>query len=198
MLRKNKKVYLIVLLVFMVILAACSSSSSPSSPSPSSSPQTPDERFDRFGDDDQEEPFTITMMNKAILAEPTSPDDPIIVALEELTNTKLDIQWVPSSTYNEKLNATIASGQLPMVVLAHPKQPMVINAMKAGQFWELGPYLDDYPNLAKAMNPEVTKSLMVDGKIYALFRSRPLVRDGMLLPDGLAGKFEFEAPDQFG
>jgi putative aldouronate transport system substrate-binding protein len=125
-------------------------------------------------------PFTITMMNKSVLAEPASETDPIIVALEKLTNTDLKIQWVPTGTYDEKLNATIAAGQLPMVILANPKQPLVINAMRSGQFWEIGPYIKDYPNLDKTMNKQVLTNLSVNKKIYTIIRSRSLVGDGMI------------------
>ncbi|MDF2962974.1 MAG: putative multiple sugar transport system substrate-binding protein YtcQ [Paenibacillus sp.] len=128
----------------------------------------------------EEKPFTITMMNKSVLAEPAPENDPVIVAIEKLTNTDLKIQWVPTGTYDEKLNATIASGQLPMVILANPKQPLVINAMRSGQFWEIGPYLKDYPNLDKAMNKQVLTNLSVNKKIYTIIRSRSLVGDGMI------------------
>jgi putative aldouronate transport system substrate-binding protein len=127
-----------------------------------------------------EKPFTISMMNKSVLAEPAPENDPVLVALEKLTNTDLKIQWVPTGTYDEKLNATIASGQLPMVILANPKQPLVINAMRSGQFWEIGPYLKDYPNLDKMMNKQVLTNLSVNKKIYTIIRSRSLVGDGMI------------------
>lgn len=57
------------------------------------------------------------MMNLSVLSEPPKENDPIITAVEKLTNTDLQIQWVPNGTYEEKVNATIASGQLPMVLL---------------------------------------------------------------------------------
>lgn len=141
-----------------------------------------------------EPPFVITMMNKAVLAEPAREDDPILVALEKLTNTDLKIQWVPTGTYDEKLNATVASGQLPMVILVNPKQPLVVNAMRAGQFWEVGPYLKDYPNLDKVMNKQVLKNLSVDGKVYTVFRARSLVGDGMIYRTDWLNKLGLKPP----
>jgi len=125
-------------------------------------------------------PFVITMMNQSVLQEPPRLDDPIIEAIEQHTNTELSIQWVPGSAYNEKLNATIASGEMPMVILVNHKPQTVINAVRAGHFWEIGPYLKDYPNLERAMDKDVSRSLTIDGKIYSLFRSRSLVSDGMI------------------
>lgn len=125
-------------------------------------------------------PFVITMMNQSVLSVPPRLDDPIITAIERHTNTKLEIQWVPGSAYNEKLNATIASGEMPMVVLVNYKPQTVINAVRAGHFWEIGPYLKDYPHLERAMDKGVLKSLTIDGKIFSIIRSRPLVSDGMI------------------
>ncbi|NOU92257.1 extracellular solute-binding protein [Paenibacillus sp. LMG 31456] len=126
------------------------------------------------------EPFRITMMNQSVLAEPPRPDDPIIKAIEKHTNTKLEIQWVPGSTYDEKLNATVASGGLPMVILVNNKPMPIINAIRAGHFWEIGSYLKDYPNLERAMNKDVLRNTAVDGKNYYMFRSRSLIGDGMI------------------
>ena len=125
-------------------------------------------------------PFVITMMNLSVLSEPPRLDDPIIQAIERHTNTKLEIQWVPGSAYNEKLNATIASGEMPMVVLVNDKPQSVINAARAGHFWEIGPYLKDFPHLERAMDKDVLKNLMIDGKVYSIFRSRSLISDGMI------------------
>lgn len=134
------------------------------------------------GAGETEKPFVITMMNLSVLAEPPSDSDPVIAAIEELTNTELQIQWVPNGTYDEKFNATIASGQLPMVILASttPFNSNLKGALRDGYFWEIGPYLKDYPNLEKALNPQVLKNTAVGGKFYGLNRARSLVGDGMI------------------
>ncbi len=126
-------------------------------------------------------PAVITMMNQSILAEPTKPDDPIIQAVEKLTNTKLEIQWFPGgNVYTDKLNAVIAAGNLPMVTLVQTRPASLVAAMQSGYFWELTPYLKSYPNIEQAQNKFVQKNLSLDGKTYTLFRSRALVGDGMV------------------
>ncbi|TDG00610.1 extracellular solute-binding protein [Paenibacillus piri] len=135
---------------------------------------------DKKASEESKEPFRITMMNQSVLAEPPRADDPIVKAVEKHTNTKLEIQWVPGSTYDEKLNATVASGQLPMVILVNGKPMPIINAIRAGHFWEIGSYLKDYPNLERAMNKDVLRNTAVDNKNYYIFRSRSLVGDGMI------------------
>ncbi|MBW7461450.1 extracellular solute-binding protein, partial [Paenibacillus sepulcri] len=132
--------------------------------------------------------------NQSIVAEPPSPDDPIIKAIEDYTNTKLDIQWVPGTTYPDKLNATIASGSLPMVVLLQDRQESVVNAMRSGYFWEIGPFLKDYPNLERSLNKQVLKNVSLDGKIYSIFRSRSLVGDGMIFRKDWLDNLGLKAP----
>ncbi|WP_274652677.1 extracellular solute-binding protein [Paenibacillus humicola] len=139
-------------------------------------------------------PFQITMMNQSILAEPPRADDPIVQAIEKYTNTKLDIQWVPGTTYTDKLNATIASGSLPMVVLLQDRPATVVNAIRSGYFWEIGPYLKDYPNLERAQNKQVQKNLSLDGKVYSIFRSRSLVGDGMIYRKDWLDNLGMKAP----
>ncbi len=126
-------------------------------------------------------PFTITMMNQSIVAEPPKADDPIIQAVEKLTNTKLDIQWYPGgNVYTDKLNAVIAAGNLPMVTLVQTRPASLVAAMQSGYFWELTPYLKSYPNIEQAQHKAVQKNLSLDGKTYSLFRSRALVGDGIV------------------
>ncbi|MFH5182506.1 sugar ABC transporter permease [Paenibacillus sp. TAB 01] len=56
----------------------------------------------------------------------------------------------------------------------------VINAMRSGYFWEIGPYLKDYPNLERSLNKQVLKNVSLDGKLYSIFRSRALVGNGVI------------------
>jgi putative aldouronate transport system substrate-binding protein len=126
-------------------------------------------------------PYTITMMNQSILAEPPKADDPVIAAIEKLTNTKLEIQWYPGgNVYTDKLNAVIAAGSLPMAVLVQTRPASLVTAMQSGYFWEVTPYLKSYPNIDQAQNKMVQKNLSLDGKTYSLFRSRSLVGDGIV------------------
>ncbi|MCS7462917.1 extracellular solute-binding protein [Paenibacillus doosanensis] len=141
-----------------------------------------------------QEPFKITMMNQSIVAEPPRPDDPVIAAIEKYTNTKLEIQWVPGTTYTDKLNATIAAGSLPMVVLLQSRPQTVINAIRSGYFWEIGPYLKDYPNLERSLNKQVLKNVSLDGKLYSIFRSRALVGDGVIFRKDWLDNLGMKAP----
>lgn len=102
---------------------------------------------------------------------------------ERLTNTKLDIEWVPSGDLDSKLDLLLASGDLPEVVAyQNPIRPTLINAIKNGAFWDLSPFLGDlseYPNLKNNLAPDALKYLSVDEGIYALPRSRSRVDGGL-------------------
>jgi len=131
----------------------------------------------------QEEPFKLSIMtifypsDKA--PEPAPEDSPVIQKLEEYTNTDLEILWTPSTNYEDKFNVTLASNDMPMVILAPGKTATVISACRNGVFWELGPYFEEYPNLSQ-FNPIVLNNISIDGKVYGLYRARDLGRNGII------------------
>jgi putative aldouronate transport system substrate-binding protein len=91
--------------------------------------------------------------------------------IEKLTNTKLDIQWIPSTAYNDKINVMLASNEMPKL-LRVVQGPTVVNAIESQLFWEVGPHLKDYKNLS-AQNPQFFQNIAVEGKIYGV----PLYRN---------------------
>ena len=142
-----------------------------------------------------EEPFRITMYNSLMYTEPQSTDGPILSKIQEYTNTKLDITWSPGgAVYQEKLTTMIASGDLPMVVMAwENRSEAVVSAVRAGMFWDLTPYLDQFPNLAR-LNPMLYDNTNIDGKYFCLPRSRVLVEDGMVYRKDWLDKLGLEEP----
>ncbi|TLS49221.1 extracellular solute-binding protein [Paenibacillus antri] len=139
------------------------------------------------------EPFKLSIM--ANLHTPEVPSDKIEKLVEEATNTELDIQWVPDGTYDEKMNASFATGTLPQATYIKNQTSLIMlrDAIRNNQFWEIGPLLEQYPNLSK-LNPEVLKNTSVDGKIYALYQERPLSRQGLIYRKDWADKLGLSAP----
>lgn len=121
-----------------------------------------------------EKPYEISLMFNYDFEPPTNNSE-VAKIIEAYTNTKLDLQAVPSSTRAEKFNVMVASGNLPTAIKSYYDIPEV-NAIKNGLFWELGPYLDDYPNLA-SINSLVYDNLKVDGKVYGIPSVRDLARN---------------------
>lgn len=133
------------------------------------------------GNPKTEGPITLSLMTSLSEPEVPKPDSPPLLKLQEMTGAKLDVTWVPAKVYEDKLSATIASGELPQVILVtNNKAPHIVNAIRSGMFWELGPYFKDYPNLSK-LDKQIIANTSIDGKVYGVFRSREwlLARGGI-------------------
>jgi putative aldouronate transport system substrate-binding protein len=125
-------------------------------------------------------PAEISMMLVQHNANP--PRDTLIAPLEELTGTKLKLSWVPDNVYSDQLFSAIASRTLPKVVNVKSvdiRHPTIVNAIRSDMFWEIGPYLNSYPNISKFMNPTIMQNAMYFGKYYGIYRELPLSRQGI-------------------
>ncbi len=60
------------------------------------------------------------------------------------------------------------------ILVTNNKDSNIVSAVESGMFWEVGPYLKDYPFLSK-MNKDTLNNTSVNGKIYGLFRESDLV-----------------------
>jgi putative aldouronate transport system substrate-binding protein len=139
------------------VLSACGSDSEPAaSSSPDASTQAAKEDL---------KPLDLSIaVHQA--GEVPAKGNPMEQALAKYTNTNLSFQWIPTSGYDEKINVMIASGELPKLVKVS-YVPTIISAMQADQFWELGPHLKNYKNLA-AQDETYYNNIKVDGKLYGI------------------------------
>ncbi|GAA0854793.1 extracellular solute-binding protein [Bifidobacterium pullorum subsp. gallinarum] len=184
--KKKKASSILAIVIALSVLAGCGGgSSAPAATGTSNGSAVQGEN--------KSEPVAISIM--ANLHTPEVPSDMIEKLLEEKTGTKLEIQWVPDGTYDEKVNASFATGTLPQVTYLKNAASLVNmrDAIRNGQFWEIGPLLDQYPNLSR-LKPEVLKNTAVDGKIYALYREVPLSRQGIIYRKDWADKLGLSAP----
>jgi len=150
----------------LVLMSACTNSGSKSpSSSPSGSPGT-------------EPPLRLSIQLESWGSAPKG--GPALEFIEQQTNTKLDVTWIPYSEYETRFNTQLASGQLPdIVATVRPSGQLfssqVIKAINAGVFHDLTPYIkapdfaEKYPNLAK-YSQIVWDSIEFNGKIYAMPR----------------------------
>lgn len=125
----------------------------------------------------------------------TVPNDTIERMIEESTGTQIEIQWVPDGSYEERVNAALATETLPQAVYLKNGESLKLfrSAIRNGQFWEIGPLLQDYPNL-KRLNPEVLANTAVDNKIYGLYQERPSSRQGLIYRKDWADRLGLKAP----
>ncbi|NOU65321.1 extracellular solute-binding protein [Paenibacillus sp. LMG 31461] len=181
---KNNKVVkswglsLTMVLAISAILSGCTTSNSTSgtsSPSagassgPAASPATPTG------------PAKVSMLNVYFSNTAPKADGPVVKETERIANAKLDITYVPFNVYSEKLNVTMTSGEMPQsIMVENPFITSVINGIRSGMFWDLTPYLNEFPNLKK-YDKNILNNLAVDGKYYVIPRPRPLVRIGTII-----------------
>lgn len=132
------------------------------------------------GDSSDSDRLELRIMTTLHNPEAPEPGNRVEEALENLTNTSLDMNWVPATNYDEQFNIALASGDLPHIMLAETRGPSFINAARDGAFWDLTDYLDDYEYLSQ-MNELVKNNSSIDGRIYGIYRSRDLGRQGIVI-----------------
>ncbi|CAM4008146.1 extracellular solute-binding protein [Paenibacillus alkaliterrae] len=103
---------------------------------------------------------------------------------EKKTNTKLNINWISATTFADKINVLLASGNLPDLtfvedITAAPVGPQIRNMIKQGVFWDLTPFLNDYPNLSSPAMKETIEKTKIEGKNYTIPRYYPSYGGGV-------------------
>lgn len=131
------------------------------------------------GDAPASDPNTITFMAKLFGTAP-EPTGELQQAIEKFLGKKIRVTWVPNAEYTEKMNVTLASDSIPQVVVVDPKMPAFVKSAQAGAFWDLTDKLDKYPNL-KPADERTALNASVNGKIYGLYRMRPLLRSAVVI-----------------
>src|SRR5690554_5948148 len=105
---------------------------------------------DGGGSDGEEKEFFEEIKIMAPTFETTAPpaDKYWELAVEELTVKKINMNWVPNVSYEDRMNVTLASTDIPHIMVIQGKTPGFLNSAEAGAFWELSDYLDDYEHLS--------------------------------------------------
>ncbi|MFH5185225.1 extracellular solute-binding protein [Paenibacillus sp. TAB 01] len=123
-------------------------------------------------------PTPINIMMELTLTEPPADDNPVKQEIEKRTNTKLNISWVSSNNFVEKQNVTLASGDIPELMMVNDAyDPQVMMLARQGAFWDITPFVKDYPNL-QALQADSWKNTSIDGKSYGVPRLRALIGGG--------------------
>lgn len=186
---KLRTVTMLMLAAVMVLAAACGSGSgdNPGGGSGAGSGNggndtaatTPGNGGEASATEESGEPFRFSMMIGVGNVLPEGGDNTVQQAIEEHTNTKLDIQWVPNDVLEERINLAIASGEMPHVMRTG-FTPSIMSAMAGGMFWELEPYIKDYPNLSSISEMTYSNMKLVDNKLYTLAQEQSLVLEGLV------------------
>lgn len=130
---------------------------------------------------EEQVPLELSIMLPIFKTNYPKDGSPVALEIEKRTNTKIHFEWVPNASYSDKFNITLASGKLPKIMyVPDVKSPSFVNAAKSGAFWEIGTYLQDYPNLSQA-NPVILRNSSIEGNNYGVYRGRPLGRNGVVI-----------------
>jgi putative aldouronate transport system substrate-binding protein len=142
------------------------------------------ERSSSASGDTTRESFIITALHPYMTTEPPPNDHEIFKMIERETGAKWDITWVPSGGYDEKVILTLSSGDFPMLLNGknQSRMPIMIDAQRAGLFWELpDSLLAQFPLVLGKLDKNLKMNLMVDGKLYCLPQERPIGREVIIL-----------------
>jgi putative aldouronate transport system substrate-binding protein len=118
-------------------------------------------------------------------------DNAIEQAIERYTHSELDIQWIPSLAYNDRISFMIASNKMPKLMVV-PYNPTTVEAIESGMFWEIGPYLHQYHNLYAY--PSYYQNIEVNNKIYGVPRFRDTGRTAFLYRKDWFETLELQQP----
>ncbi|CAG7644135.1 extracellular solute-binding protein [Paenibacillus allorhizosphaerae] len=102
-------------------------------------------------------------------------DNPLWNELEKRTHTDLKITWIPSTSFDDKIRMLLASRDLPdLTFVINLNMPILKDLVKEGLFWDLTPYIHEFPNLA-ALPDYSWENSKIFGKHYAVPRYYPVV-----------------------
>ncbi|TBL72403.1 extracellular solute-binding protein [Paenibacillus thalictri] len=117
---------------------------------------------------------TISIITEFNTPEAPGPDNPVLKEFEKRTNTKLNIMWTSPNSYGDKINLVLASGEMPdLVKVLDFNNSLMRQMIQQGAFWDLTPYLKDYPHLMEYPK-EVWDKTKINGKNFLIPSVRPL------------------------
>ncbi|SEN51164.1 putative aldouronate transport system substrate-binding protein [Amphibacillus marinus] len=141
-----------------------------------------------------------TLINEITIMAPTfettapPADNEWEQAVEAFTGRQLTINWVPNVSYEDRMNVTLASTDIPHVMVIQGKTPGFLNSAEAGAFWELSDYLDDYEYLSQ-YNEDILRNASVNGNVYGLYRGRDIMRSTAIVRKDWLDNLGLDVPE---
>ncbi|MDR1263565.1 MAG: extracellular solute-binding protein [Oscillospiraceae bacterium] len=147
--------------------------------------------------EEQESPVEISMLCMSY-SEVPDMNGPFWTEFQRLTNSKLNIQFIPTGEFSTKLDLMLAAADFPEVVTGINVNAVNIgNAIREGAFWDLTPFLGDfsqYPNLGANYETGVFDYAKVDGKIYGIPSMRAMIDPSIKLRKDWLDKLGIPVP----
>jgi putative aldouronate transport system substrate-binding protein len=129
---------------------------------------------------EKQEPLEIYIVNR-IPRQSFDPENNVILrAIEEKYNVIFEYEAPPDSSYMERVNVIMASGELPDIVQI--PDASLMKYAEDGLLLELNGYIENSPNIKEKVPAESFKmASSQDGKIYALPRCNRVAAMGALI-----------------
>ncbi|MEK8127266.1 extracellular solute-binding protein [Paenibacillus filicis] len=109
---------------------------------------------------------------------PAAKDNKAKEDMEKRGNVKLDMTFVPSEAYKDKLSIAVSAGNAyDLLLLDGGKDDKFTNLVKMGAFHDLTPYLKNAKNINQ-IEEAVWNNTKVQGKVYGIPRPRGLYGGG--------------------
>ena len=106
-------------------------------------------------------------------------DHPAIRQLEALTGFYIGLEMIHNAYFEEQMGLRLAAGDLPGIVVVTGNTLPIVQAARGGMFWDLTDHIGQWPYLARA-NPAVLNNISIGGRVYGMYRQRPVGRAGMV------------------
>lgn len=184
---RTKVVFMLVTVMMLSLLSACGGSNTNNADD--GGDQT---KPDASTDNKPKERLKISMMY------PLSGDAPqrgeAWKWMEDKFDVELDLLAIPAAGYIEKTRLTVASGELPdlMVWTTYP-DPELNKYIRQGAFKELDSVVANYPNIMET--PQQTfDNVKVDKKLYSIPRTRPLQTGAVFIRKDWLDQLNLEIP----
>ncbi|MDR1262715.1 MAG: extracellular solute-binding protein [Oscillospiraceae bacterium] len=127
-----------------------------------------------------EAPYPISILMPTFYTEAFQyENNPTLQAIEAATNTKLDVTFVPDASYPEAVSLALAGDMPKILVVKGHQDPVIVSSARAGAFWDITDYIADTVYL-KDGSQVVYDASKIDGRLYGIYRSRPLARNGII------------------
>ncbi|GGG01597.1 putative ABC transporter peptide-binding protein YtcQ [Paenibacillus albidus] len=128
---------------------------------------------------------------------PATDNNKALEDLEKRGNVDLNVTFVPSEAYADKLSVAVSAGDsYDLLLMDGGKDDKFSNLVRMGAFYDLTPYLEKTKNI-KMIEDAVWNNIKIDGKVYGIPRPRGLYGGGeasMLIRKDWLDKYNLEVP----
>lgn len=137
---------------------------------------------------------TLSVVTTGFALDILNTDSPVYQKLRELTDTTLNIRFIPDRQYMEIFSALLASNSLSDIMFVDDLMNNAFNmAIRGNAFWRLNDFIPKLPNISQ-VDPELLRRGSLEGNIYGLSRDRVIGRLGMFYRRDWADRLGIPTP----